>query len=95
MSKKQKQKREDSSTSTARIGPFKETGNGISLSRDALAERAYFLFLNEGSPSGRDVDHWLEAEAQVEAEACGIGSRVTALAVIDTNECASSGPPTI
>jgi hypothetical protein len=29
---------------------------------------AYFRYLNEGSPNGRDVQHWLEAEAHLKAE---------------------------
>ena len=34
-------------------------------SRDEVARRAYFTYLNEGSPEGRDVQHWLDAEAQL------------------------------
>jgi len=30
-----------------------------------IATRAYFIFLSEGSPSGRDLQHWLDAEAQL------------------------------
>jgi hypothetical protein len=32
---------------------------------DEVARRAYFSYVNEGSPPGRDVQHWLEAEAQL------------------------------
>ena len=37
-------------------------------SADEVARRAYFSYLNEGSRPGRDVQHWLEAEAQLLAE---------------------------
>ena len=37
-------------------------------SPDEVARRAYFSYVNEGSPPGRDVQHWLEAEAQLLAE---------------------------
>jgi len=29
---------------------------------------AYFTYVNEGSPLGRDVQHWLNAETQLIAE---------------------------
>ena len=35
---------------------------------DEVARRAYFTYENEGSPQGRDVQHWLAAEAQLIAE---------------------------
>jgi hypothetical protein len=34
-------------------------------SADEVARRAYFSFVNAGSPPGRDVQHWLEAEAEL------------------------------
>jgi hypothetical protein len=37
-------------------------------SPDEVARRAYFSYVNEGSRQGRDVQHWLEAEAQLLAE---------------------------
>jgi len=37
-------------------------------SADEVARRAYFSYENEGSPQGRDVQHWLAAEAQLIAE---------------------------
>jgi hypothetical protein len=35
---------------------------------DEVARKAYFAFENEGSPPGRDVQHWLKAEADLIAE---------------------------
>jgi hypothetical protein len=37
-------------------------------SPEEVARRAYFCYVNEGSPEGRDVQHWLAAEAQLTAE---------------------------
>jgi HSP20 family protein len=32
---------------------------------DTVARRAYDLFLTEGCPDGRDVEHWLKAESEL------------------------------
>jgi len=37
-------------------------------SADEVAGRAYFAYLNEGSLPGRELKHWLEAEAHLLAE---------------------------
>jgi len=37
-------------------------------SKEAIAERAYYIFLNQGGYNGFDLDHWLEAEMQLVAE---------------------------
>ena len=37
-------------------------------SADEVARRAYFSYLNQGSLPGHDVQHWLEAEADLLAE---------------------------
>ena len=37
-------------------------------SPDEVARKAYFSYLNEGSPPGREVQHWLAAEADLIAE---------------------------
>ncbi len=37
-------------------------------SPDEVARKAYFSFVNEGSAPGRDVQHWLAAEAELIAE---------------------------
>jgi len=34
-------------------------------SADAIARRAYAIFISEGAPHGRDIDHWLAAESQL------------------------------
>jgi hypothetical protein len=40
-------------------------GMDFAPSADEVARRAYFSFLNEGSQPGRDVQHWLESEAEL------------------------------
>ena len=38
------------------------------ITKDEIARRAYALFLVRGQGEGRDVEDWLEAERQLEAE---------------------------
>jgi Protein of unknown function (DUF2934) len=33
-----------------------------------VASRAYFNYVNQGSPTGHDTRHWLDAEAELVAE---------------------------
>ena len=37
-------------------------------SPDEVARRAYFSYVNQGSRPGHEVQHWLEAEAELLAE---------------------------
>jgi hypothetical protein len=37
-------------------------------SPDEVARKAYFTYVNEGSPDGRAVQHWLDAEAALTEE---------------------------
>jgi hypothetical protein len=34
-------------------------------SSDEVARRAYFTYVNQGSQSGHEVQHWLQAEAEL------------------------------
>ena len=34
-----------------------------------IRERAYDLWVSEGRPDGRDVDHWLRAEQEIDGQA--------------------------
>jgi len=36
-----------------------------SLAHDAIAQRAFELFLESGLQHGRDVEHWLQAEREL------------------------------
>jgi len=42
-----------------------QTGIKPKPSQDEVARKAYDIYLKEGCPQGRDVQHWLEAEAQL------------------------------
>jgi hypothetical protein len=37
-------------------------------SPDEVSRKAYFTYVNQGSPSGHEVQHWLKAEAELIAE---------------------------
>ena len=45
-----------------------QTGIDFVPSPEEVARKAYFTYVNQGSPIGRDVQHWLDAEAQLIAE---------------------------
>ena len=47
--------------------PSKVTGNTLRASRNEVAKKAYFMYINQGRPQGLDIHHWLKAEAEVEA----------------------------
>jgi hypothetical protein len=47
---------------------FNPNGIDFTPSPDEVARRAYFSFVNQGSSPGHEVQHWLEAEAQLIAE---------------------------
>jgi hypothetical protein len=36
--------------------------------REEIAACAYFIYLNEGCPSGREEEHWRQAEEQLVAD---------------------------
>jgi hypothetical protein len=46
----------------------KQVAVNFAPSADEVARRAYFSYENEGSKPGRDVQHWLKAEADLLAE---------------------------
>ncbi|HEX5398706.1 MAG TPA: DUF2934 domain-containing protein [Verrucomicrobiae bacterium] len=43
----------------------KQRHAAVKLSHDEIAERAYNLFSASGYIPGHDVEHWLQAEAQI------------------------------
>jgi hypothetical protein len=45
-------------------GPSKDETNFIP-SPDEVARKAYFTYVNQGSPQGHEVQHWLKAEAEL------------------------------
>jgi hypothetical protein len=49
------------------IGPSQNEIN-FAPAPDEVARRAYFTYVNQGSQSGHEVQHWLQAEAELLAE---------------------------
>ena len=49
------------------IGPSQNEIN-FTPAPDEVARRAYFTYVNQGSQSGHEVQHWLQAEAELLAE---------------------------
>jgi hypothetical protein len=42
--------------------------NDFAPSPDVVARKSYFSYVNQGSSQGHEVQHWLEAEAQLLAK---------------------------
>jgi hypothetical protein len=45
-----------------------------SPTQDEISARAYEIYLREGCVAGRDLDHWLQAEAELRSSANGNGN---------------------
>jgi hypothetical protein len=56
-----------SSASPRPVAPVDVSQNETNFtpSPDEVARRAYFSYVNQGSPSGHEVQHWLKAEAEL------------------------------
>jgi hypothetical protein len=52
----------------ARATDINQDGTDFAPSADEVARKAYFSYVNQGSLPGHDVQHWLEAEADLLAE---------------------------
>jgi hypothetical protein len=63
-SQDQNQKPESASRPFA-VADSNQSGMDFAPSADELARKAYFSYVNDGSLPGHDVQHWLEAEAQL------------------------------
>ena len=44
---------------------LEQIGVEFAPSADEVARRAYFSYVNQGSRSGHEVQHWLAAEAEI------------------------------
>lgn len=63
----QNQKPAGSSHPIPVLSPSQNETNFISSS-DEVARRAYFAYVNQGSPQGHEAQHWLQAEAELVQE---------------------------
>jgi hypothetical protein len=56
-------------TTTIEAGTFAsatlETTTRPPLTHDVIAMRAYELYLGDGAPQGRELEHWLRAESEL------------------------------
>jgi predicted subunit of tRNA(5-methylaminomethyl-2-thiouridylate) methyltransferase len=52
----------------AAAAEFNSSATDFVPSPDEVARKAYFCYVNEGSQPGREVQHWLQAEAELIAE---------------------------
>ena len=60
-----------------------ESGSAPADRRDAMIrEAAYFLYLSSDRAPGRDLDHWLAAEALVDDRLAGESLSVEAAAIL-------------
>ncbi len=46
--------------------PVGAAGKGVN--EDRVRERAYLIWVDEGGPHGRELDHWLRAKWEIEGE---------------------------
>ena len=60
----QKQKAANTQQSTT-VAALNQTKTDFKPSPDAVAQKAYFSYLNGGSQAGQETKHWLEAEAHL------------------------------
>ncbi len=44
------------------------------ISEKAIRERAYHIWEREGRPHGRDFEHWVQAQVELDAEATKQGA---------------------
>jgi len=51
-----------------KVTDLNQNAHDFVISPDEVARRAYFAYVNEGSSPGREVQHWLAAEAELIAE---------------------------
>jgi hypothetical protein len=63
----QNQKPAGASQSTA-VAESNKSEIDFAPSPDAVARKAYFSYVNQGSSQGHEVQHWLAAEAELLAE---------------------------
>lgn len=47
------------------------SATGPQIKHDQIADRARRLWMERGSPGGRDLEHWLDAERQLREEMAG------------------------
>lgn len=64
-----------------------ETRSATDITHSALARRAYQIWVSEGKPNGRALDHWLQAEAEI---AAGTASEILPKMTVPAKEHAAA-----
>jgi hypothetical protein len=62
------QNQKNTSASQPAVAELNKSEIDFAPSADEVARRAYFSYVNQGSSQGHEVQHWLEAEAQLLTE---------------------------
>jgi hypothetical protein len=57
--------RADIALPPAPVADFNQNGINFTPGPDEVARKAYFTYVNAGSAQGNDVQHWLDAEAEL------------------------------
>jgi hypothetical protein len=47
----------------------RKSGKMMSFDEETIRERAYLIWIEEGRPEGRDVEHWRRARGELDSEA--------------------------
>ena len=55
----------------------------MTITEEAIRERAYTIWQREGEPDGRQEEHWQQALEELTAEAAAAGSPVEGVAGLD------------
>ena len=55
----------------------------MTITEEAIRERAYTIWQREGQPDGRQDEHWQQALEELSAEAAAAGSPVEGVAGLD------------
>ncbi len=55
-----------------------EREHGAADRIEKVRQRAYAIWLDQGQAHGRDREHWLEAEREIDAEAAAVDAPISA-----------------
>src|SRR2546423_419761 len=75
----------------AKIASATTAGTSSTPSHDEIAAQAYQIYLREGCIEGRDLDHWLRAEAELRERVNGNGAERHAGAIASIERSAGPG----
>ncbi len=59
----------DEASSSGDRSPALERGMTAPLDEHRIRQRAYVIWIEEGQPEGRELEHWLRARGELERQA--------------------------